>query len=72
MKYYIVYILQVRNNQESPVLSSNDCFIKEPSFSTRLGFDGFIVGYYSFVIVQNYINICGFYSIFNDTILSQF
>ena len=43
MKYYIVlYILQVRNTQESPVLSSNECFIKEPSFSTCLGgVDGF-------------------------------
>jgi hypothetical protein len=52
--YYLVYlfvsggqtILTVilprwhRKSKESPVLSSNDCFIKEPSFSTCLGVDG--------------------------------
>ena len=33
--------LYIKNSQEPPVLSSNDCFIKEPSFSTCPGVDGF-------------------------------
>jgi hypothetical protein len=42
-----LYTIHVRNSEESPVLSSNDCFIKEPTFSTGIGIEYVVLMFHS-------------------------
>ena len=48
IKHYMVYtcIYSISKKHKSPVLSSNDCFIKVDSFSTCLGADRSKMNYF--------------------------